>query len=456
MDAPLAAALKVLERRLDAASRAPVAVAFSGGGDSLALLLTARAFAERHGRPLVALHVDHGLQAASAAWAEDAARTAVSLGAAFERLDWTGDKPATGVPAAARAARQRLIAEAARRIGARVVLVGHTLDDQLENALLRGSGVRLGVLREWSPSPVWPEGRGLFLCRPLLNLRRADLRRWLAMEGRTWLDDPANDDLRHPRARARQALARRAASGSACPPMLDDTRPDTVAGLWRAEPWGGVTLDRAGLTRAEPGQASRLLQIVAVCASGAERLSRPARAERVLARLRAGEAFVATLGGARIEASAGQVAVEREAGEAARGGLRPLALQAGEPTVWDGRFEFTADRAGVEVEAVRGQVARLGPEDRAVLGGVPAAARRALPVWRTPDDFAAPPRLAMAAPHSHLGWNSVRCRALCEERLAGAAGQVTTEAQIGEAPIGSIARMVYLPLPPYVGAESKD
>src|ERR1700761_3318119 len=200
MTLPLPAALEVLQRRLDAASRAPVAVAFSGGGDSHALLLAARAFADRCGRPLLALHVDHGLQPASAAWAEDAERTAGRLGAGFVRLCWTGDKPHAGAPAAARAARHRLIADAARRAGAPVVLVGHTLDDQLENALMRGAGMGIGAPAEWSPSPVWPEGRGLFLCRPLLTLRRADLRPWLADEGLAWLDDPANDDLRHPRA----------------------------------------------------------------------------------------------------------------------------------------------------------------------------------------------------------------------------------------------------------------
>ena len=441
----------VLERRLDAASRAPVAVAFSGGGDSLALLLAAQAYAGRCGRPLVALHLDHGLQAASAAWAEDAERTAGRLGAAFVGLAWTGDKPGRGLPAAARAARHRLIAEAARQLGAPVVLVGHTLDDQLENALMRRAGVRVGLLREWSPSPVWPEGRGLFLCRPLLALRRADLREWLAAEGLGWLDDPANADLRHPRVRARRALAEGVLAEGAASLMLDEARSDAFAGLWRAEPWGGAVLDRQGLTRAEPGQAARLLQIAAVCVSGAERLSRPARAEGLLARLKAGERFVATLGGARIEARTGEVVLEREAGEAARGGLEPLVLEVGTPQVWDGRFEVVAGLPGLGVEALRGQGAKLGRDDRARVASIPAAARPALPLWRKLDDSGAAPRLALAAPHPHLQCNGVRCRALCEERLAAASGAVTREEMIGTKP-----HMAHLPLPSYVEAGSKD
>jgi tRNA(Ile)-lysidine synthase len=274
---------------------------------------------------------------------------------------------------------------------------------------------------------------------------------WLAAEGLDWLDDPANDDLRHPRVQARRILARRVLAGGAALPVFDDPPLSALAGLWRTEPWGGVVLDREGLTRAEPGQAVRLLQIAAACASGAERLSRPGRAEGLLARLKTGEAFVATLGGARIEARVVQVILEREAGEAARGGLGPLSLDAGTPAVWDGRFEITADRPGLVVEALRGQGARLDPQDRAALAAVPAAARPALPLWRKLDDFPAPLRLALAAPHAHLGYNGVRCRALCEERLAAATGVVTTEAEIG-----TIARMVYLPLPPYVEAGSKD
>ena len=68
-----------LDRRLSKDDPAPVALALSGGGDSLALLLTAAAWARAHGRPLLALTVDHRLQAESAGWsrfASEAARAA--------------------------------------------------------------------------------------------------------------------------------------------------------------------------------------------------------------------------------------------------------------------------------------------------------------------------------------------------------------------------------------------
>jgi len=68
-------------------------------------------------------------------------------------------------------------------------------------------------------------------------------------------------------------------------------------------------------------------------------------------RLQGDEAFVATLAGARIEAEPGDVRFLREPGEAARGGLAPLRLRAGETGVWDGRFEVTA-QCDVEVRAL--------------------------------------------------------------------------------------------------------
>src|SRR6185437_7502352 len=117
---------QILDRRLRRDLPQPLAVALSGGGDSLALLLIAARWAKAAGRELVVLTVDHGLQAKSADWTRACAATAQRLGLPFRGLVWTGEKPATGLPAAARAARHALLADAARASGARVILMGHT------------------------------------------------------------------------------------------------------------------------------------------------------------------------------------------------------------------------------------------------------------------------------------------------------------------------------------------
>jgi tRNA(Ile)-lysidine synthase len=432
----LRAGLGVCNRRLDPAARRPLAVAYSGGGDSLALLLVAKAWADACGRPLLALHVDHGLQPASRDWAGQAAQTAATLGVPFRRLQWSGLKPATGLPAAARAARHALLADAARDAGASVILLGHTLDDQLENAVMRGAGAPLGPLAEWGPSPVWPGGRGLLLCRPLLAVRRAELRDWLNAQGRRWIDDPANDDLRYARARARQ-------SRDAVEPLPPAADIEALAAACRPVQWGGFEIDRKTLADAPP----RLLQLLVACSAGTTGLSRPGRAQALLAR---DGPFTATLAGARIQAGEQTVLIGREAGEAARGGLRPIQLPAGVAAVWDGRFEIMAPGPGWTVRALDGLAARLSPRDALRLRSVPAGMRASLPVISFRDE---PSRvhLALGGPGDHLAYVGGFSEPLAVDRFAHAAGLVREEREIG-----TNARMANSQPPPYVEAVGKD
>jgi tRNA(Ile)-lysidine synthase len=443
---PLDAGLQVCRRRLDPATDAPLAVAFSGGGDSLALLLAARAWTRGCGRPLLALHVDHGLQPRSAAWADQAQALAERLGVPFRKLSWRGEKPAWGLPAAARAARHALIAEAARQAGAGVILLGHTLDDQLENALMRDAGAPVGALSEWSASPAWPEGRGLFHCRPLLAVRRAALRDWLAAEGLRWIEDPANADPRYARARARQALEQGArAEGIA--PAADVA---ALAAACRVTPWGAIEIDRERLRTAPAPQALRLLQAALACASGARGLARPARARGLLERLRGPGAFTATLAGARVLAGADEVRLAREAGEAARGGLPPLDLPPGQTVVWDGRWALGADAGGLRIQALAGLAARLGPKDAAALRGIPASDRPSLPVLRDAEGSVRLVRLATAGHDDHIDGAAGCVRVLVEPRFKAACGLIQREDGIG-----TNARMAKFHPPSYVGAEGK-
>jgi tRNA(Ile)-lysidine synthase len=121
-------------------------LAVSGGPDSIALMwLMARwRRTMRHGPRLVAVTVDHGLRAEAAREASCVKRLAKTLDLPHRTLRWTGAKPKTGLPAAARDARYRLLAKAARAIGATHVLTAHTRDDQAETLLMRmsrGSGI---------------------------------------------------------------------------------------------------------------------------------------------------------------------------------------------------------------------------------------------------------------------------------------------------------------------------
>lgn len=342
---------EVLDRRLLRGGAQPLAVALSGGGDSLALLLLATAWAKEAGRSLRVLTVDHRLRAESAGWTLACAAAAQRLGHAFRALAWTGAKPETGLPAAARAARHALLADAARTAGARAILMGHTADDVLEAGLMRAEGSTTPDPREWAPSPAWPQGRGVFLLRPLLGARRADLRAWLSARGETWIDDPANADPSYARPRARQILAKGSLAAGAVPGESEPAPSAwALARACRPGPGAGLQIARADLRAADPAALARFVSAACLCAAGTTRPPARQRVERLAARLIDAAPFVATLAGARVEAGVQEVRFLREPGEAARGGLAPIHLKAGETGVWDGRFEITAEE-DLEVRA---------------------------------------------------------------------------------------------------------
>lgn len=395
----------VLDRRLAAGSTAPIAVALSGGGDSRALALMAADWAQVHGRRLAILTVDHGLNPDSAAWSAACAALAVRLGATFHPLAWTGDKPAQGLPAAARAARHRLLADAARAIGARVILMGHTASDLAEAAAMRAEGSTTPSPREWAPSPAWPEGRGVFLLRPMLAASRAQVRGWLTDLGETWIDDPANEDQRFARARARLAEPPAVAPLAALDPELA-----ALAAAAQIDAAGVVSLPRVRLPE-------RLVAAAALCAAGTARPPRADRLARIMQHLPLEEPFITTLAGARIQAKGERALFMREPGELLRSGIADLVLAPGEQTVWDGRFEITTQRVAV-IAPLTGHAAQLPRAQRAALHDVPVRARAALPVVLDGDQAACP--LLEETP-------GVSVRNLVRERLLAAAGAVERE-----------------------------
>lgn len=180
-----------------------LAVAVSGGPDSLALLLLAHATL---GGRVRALTVDHGLRTGSADEAAVVAGICADLGVPHATLAWTGPKPAANLQAAARDARYALLADWCAANGGAWLATGHHADDQAETLLLRlarGSGVAgLAGIRACRDL-----GRGVTLIRPLLGERRAALRAIVDAAGLTPVDDPANRDPRHDRTAARAVLA---------------------------------------------------------------------------------------------------------------------------------------------------------------------------------------------------------------------------------------------------------
>jgi tRNA(Ile)-lysidine synthase len=374
-----------------------IAVAVSGGSDSMALALLAADWARAQGGEIVALTVDHGLRPESAAEAAQVGRWLAARGLAHRVLAWIGAKPATGIQEAAREARRALLLAACRARGIFHLLLAHQQDDQRETAAMRaarGSG---------------PDGRAAMslvvetahvrLLRPLLAVPRARLIATLEARGQVWIDDPSNRDMRFLRARLRRAdagaaidpaaLARMGAERAAREAQLAAALARHVA----IHPEGWATVDPA-LFATEFG-ARALARLVATIGGGAypPRNERVARAHAALAA--APLARARTLGGCRLVPWRGAVLVVREAGVIAE--RMPLPLSR-EETIWDNRFTLRAEAplGGSLTVAALGaagwaEIARAAPSLRS--SAVPAAVRPSLPALWDLDGVCAVPHL---------------------------------------------------------------
>ena len=190
-----------------------IVLAVSGGPDSIALMWLAARWrrALARGPRLIAVTVDHGLRVEARREARDVKRLAHSLDLPHRTLRWSGTKPKTGLPAAAREARYRLLAQVARKSGASHILTAHTRDDQAETLLmrlLRGSGIAgLAAMARES------ERDGVILARPFLNVSKAQLVATLHRAKVGFADDPTNRDLTFTRPRLRSLMPVLAAEG---------------------------------------------------------------------------------------------------------------------------------------------------------------------------------------------------------------------------------------------------
>lgn len=341
LDARFAASM---ERLLAGHRPERLAVAVSGGGDSLALLGLACDWAEENHCRIHALTVDHGLRPEAGDEALLVAREAMRMGAQHDTLHWTGWDGKGNLQAAARDARYGLMRDFCSREGIGAILLGHTQDDQAETVLMRlarGSGVD-GL----SAMPEGRYGRDDIL-RPVLGETRAELRVWLTRQGMRWFEDPTNDDPRYDRVRARRLLTQLAPFG------IDAARlADTAASLARArvallarardvadrivtDRQGILVFDRDGLNRTEEETRLRLVAHGLGCLSGAPYKPRLASLSATVERALDGQG--GTLQGCRLIPARDSLLMVREFKA-----VSDLVTPADGQQLWDGRWRILA------------------------------------------------------------------------------------------------------------------
>ncbi len=337
------------------APRSAIIAAVSGGSDSTALLLLLHDHLARkaEGTRLVAVTVDHALRPESAAEAEAVGALCRTHGITHRILRWTDGKPATGLIAAAREARYRLLAEAAVSEGTDLVLAGHTADDQAETVAMRkartGEESDARGLAGMAPATLY-DGC-VWILRPLLGATRQQLRDYLRTCGIAWIDDPTNANPAYERPRIRASLQGSGAPGVSVQTVRQAARRrmelgEAAAGLIRAQARlvapGLVMLDRPFPTSADRDAALYAFRGMLATVGGREHLPDSDAAGILLNRL-ADPLLRATL--------SRTVADDRKAGiflyRGRRGLPPPMEARAG--MIWDGRIRIAEDCEGMEI-----------------------------------------------------------------------------------------------------------
>ena len=252
--------------------------------------------------------------------------------------------------------------------------------------------------RRLDPAPVWPEGCGLMIARPFLDIRREALRAYLETAGVRWIEDPSNNDLAFERVRLRRAplsaadaaaLLRRSDAAAAERDRLHRAALALIDAAAQPLAWGGAILDAPLFAQAGVPVALKALETLVLAASGAGTPPDPAALERLLAALSKGRS--GTCAGAHLTDCA---VLGRDAGAAGRAdgaaAAAELNLCAGETGVFDGRWCVTAQRAvTIRVHGSRS----AGPA-----GDIPPALRPGLAAVRFASDGERPRILGVDAP----------------------------------------------------------
>jgi tRNA(Ile)-lysidine synthase len=325
-----------------------IAVAVSGGSDSMALLRLVEQWSQ-HRSKISVLTVDHGLRPEAAAEATKVSEWCVLLGLAHHTLRWEGTKPKTGVQAKARAARYDLLSAWCKANGVRYLLTGHTIDDQAETVLMRQqrTDTAESLAGIWETT-VWD---GVNVFRPLLGQSRADLRAYLEGLGQPWIDDPSNSDRRFERVRVRQALAEEGRpdlqrieladiaerAGRAARAMALATD-QWLNGQLTCYPEGFGAIPRAGFYELDPGLQRRVLQQLLLM-YGAGNPAEPGELDYLAKWIMGHGISRRTLGGAMFACRQSSILIGREW---ARISADPAVVPNSGEILWDGRFLIQA------------------------------------------------------------------------------------------------------------------
>ncbi len=338
-----------------------VAVAVSGGADSLALTLMLGDYCRTNGISLTAVTVDHGLRSEAAEEARQVGEWLKILGISHVILNWQGDKPHSNIQDQARLARYRLMGEWAQENNIAKLFLAHHQGDQAETFLIRlfrGSGVDgLSAMKQQSafPHPFAIDG-DITLCRPLLGVAKVRLEATLTQRGQPWIEDPSNQNDAYMRIKVRnlllendiegldtERLAQTAARMGRVQSLLHSLTEELIEKSVTFSPEGFVEILLPPLLSAHDEIALRCLASLTRRISGGQYAPRLARLEALYDRLKGSEFSGQTLGGCLVTPlPQRRIMISREVASIADA----IDIESQMKLLWDGRFFIENRKAG--------------------------------------------------------------------------------------------------------------
>ncbi|MCR5506795.1 MAG: tRNA lysidine(34) synthetase TilS [bacterium] len=178
-----------------------IAVAVSGGSDSMALTILSHNWAKKNGIDFTALTVNHNLRPEAKAEAETVGKWCEKYEIHHEILTYMGKIPTSNIEAIAREYRYKLLTDYVKNNAIDYLFIAHNQDEQKETFFLnlsRGSGI-YGLCG----MPVLTERLGVKIVRPMLNFTKSEIKEFLTSVSQEWIEDPSNSDTKYKRVRIR-------------------------------------------------------------------------------------------------------------------------------------------------------------------------------------------------------------------------------------------------------------
>jgi tRNA(Ile)-lysidine synthase len=336
-----------------------IALAVSGGADSMYLAYMCKNLLEESHLKIICLIVDHKLRVESTEEANFVKQQLESHGLKAEVLTWSTDKPKSNIHSIAREARYSLLIDYCKKHDISHLLTAHTYNDQAETILmriLRGTGVDglCGI-------PFESIIQGIKLIRPLLCVKRSEIEGTLKSAGWIWVDDPSNKNTKYERVKIRNYLAQLPESSLAIQRLnllgknsrrvrscLNSMLSEAYTKLCVEGRFKDITLKLDGFINLDEEIALRLLSQALKKTSGKHYPPRLESLEKLYDEIKHKEHFKKTLWGCEIHLKHGDIHIFRELREVEE----KKRLVPNQDNYWDNRYKVNTTEEGLYIGAL--------------------------------------------------------------------------------------------------------